>query len=437
MSMLMKILPFFLFFVLKTAYSEEYIIVLSKDYPSSVDREVIGNNIVKFVLINLKRGDNLSVISNEGFKTLATFNVLDKDGYDNKNVKRKKFSRRLMKLSKYIKNIPISNDTIAHSLLSEPQLLKHLSIHNFSELTEEQRNIHILLIGNALYKDMKEPNFNMREGWFPTDGHIRANEKQSIYGTSNKNGYLKGVSLHHLVTNKDDEWFSDLYKLRIKRFWSLFLKNQGGELSTFSTDADTAFNRFSNHSKGVEIFNFDHTSDKLEMLKTRRVSVPIQPLSSNNIDDLDDAEFMNDGIHISSIAPTAIKGKLKIGISWTCTACDLDLYAKSNGASKYLYYSNVLTSEGKYFKDFTTSPNTLNGLEYIQFTRDFEMNNMDIRVNFYKGTLQGGVSGIVRAEYENKVYEKHFSISANSGNSGDKNQPDNWVIINLPELLGV
>ncbi len=109
-------------------------------------------------------------------------------------------------------------------------------------------------------------------------------------------------------------------------------------------------------------------------------------------------------------APGTLQGSLKVGIKWSCH-CDVDLYAKSNTASDYLYFGLQDTPEGHYFKDFTSSTDAVNGLEYVQFN-NVDASNMDVKVNLYSGSLDDGVvRGVVRAEFQNRVYEQPFEIT--------------------------
>jgi hypothetical protein len=220
--------------------------------------------------------------------------------------------------------------------------------------------------------------------------------------------------------------------LRLQRFWTLFIKNQGGKFLTFSDEIKTVFERFKKIDAIVEDYDFDHTKKKVEMLKATRVAIPVGSVS-------DDAEFMGDSIDIATQPPSSNTGYLKIGIKWQCIDCDLDLYTRSNKSQKYLYFGNVQNDIGRYFKDFQSSPDTINGLEYVQITKEINVNDMDVKVNFYGGTSEeeNGVSGIVRAEFENKVYEQPFHISTKEGNHGNTSDESYWTIINFAELLKI
>jgi len=410
-------------FSLTANASTNFVIVLADSYPASIDREKLSDKIIKFVISDLKEGESLLVLG-DNEKTIAEFKVPDKEGYGNANVKKKKFMKGFIELKNSMKKIPLTKDN-KPQLFKEPQILKHLATNKIVE--QGENNASVLLVGTALYADEREPGFNMIDGWFPSDGHIRVDEKHSIYGTANKTNFLRNFSIHHLVTNNESDWVNELHKQRISRFWYLFIKSQDGSLPTFTIDADTAFERFSKAiDESPEDFQFDHTANKVEMLKIAREVPTLSEM---------DPIFMSEKASLATKAPPKHKGKLKIGIRWPCKDCDVDLYAKSEQSPKFLYFSNVKTDEGIYHKDYTSSPDTVNGLEYIDFTKDVDVNDMNIKINFFSGHAENGVPGIVRAEFDGLVYEDKFFIEATNGNKGNEENPENWQAINFKKLL--
>ena len=356
------------------------VIGLAENYPAGFDKSKIDDAITNFVIKNLNPNDNLYVFDAQKIKTIAEFKLGDKEEYKNPNVKRRKFAKTLLQLRQYIESLPeVPSSELTHSLVNIPRFLEHLSTNKLDILKSDNKKVSILLIGNALFQDKKEVGFNMQEGWFPADGHIKTDLKGSLFGTKDRQTYLKGVSFNHLVTNKDDEWQTDLYQQRIRRFWNLYIQAQGGKYTTFTADIDTAFERFAMPDLDpVESFEFDHTANKVEMLRANRVVV-----QGNGGSEADD--FMNDNVTISTQPPSKTKGIIKIGIRWYCQDCDIDLYAKTNPAPEFLFYSNNQTNEGRYIKDFTSSPETLNGLEQVEFTREVEVTDLNVLINFYGG----------------------------------------------------
>lgn len=414
-----SLILFFLFS--EPSYSaSSYYIVLAEKYPASFDRDLFSEKVIHFVLSDLKEGDSFAVIG-DNEKTLATFDVPNEEGYGNTNVKKKKFMKELIELKNSIKALPVCEEGQAQEF-RVPQILTHLAT---SKLLD--RNVTVLLVGSALYTDKREPAFNMTDGFFPSDGHILVGEKSSIYGTAGKEDDLKNFNFHYLVTNKEGDFLNQLHRQRINRFWGLLVKNQGGNLNSFTTDLDSAFRRFAaSVQRPQDDFSFDHTANKVEMLKVTREVVSAADF---------EPQFMKKDLPLAFYPPRKTVGKLKVGIRWPCINCDVDLYAKSNSSPKFLYFSNVRSDEGIYHKDYQSSPDTVNGLEYIDFTKDVDVNDLDVKLNFYAGHADKGVPGIIRAEFNGSVYEDRFFISATDGNRGDTGDPQNWQTIDFKKLL--
>jgi hypothetical protein len=404
-----------------------YAVFLAKEYPASVDRVKLSEQLSNIVFNSLKQGDSLLVASDDQ-NTLAEFKIEDREGYDSVPVKRRMFYKKVQDLKSVVQAIPQAENS---GLLHTPQILNFLSTQKLENTPD--RKAQILLVGSALYKDAHEPSFNMADGVFPSDGHIRTTERSSVFGSDEKRGFLNGVSVHWLTTNPESDYASELYKYRVKRFWSLFMKNQGGILSTFSNDTQTAFDRFSKSANNpVENADFDHTAQKVEMLRVTREAQAV----NESKEQVRIADFMSDNVVLSNVPPSKNIGPMKIGIRWPCKDCDIDLYAKTNSGSKYLFFGNNSTEEGTYFKDFQNSPDTINGLEYIEFTKEVDVANIDAKINFYKGQTDKPVTGVVRIEFDGKVYEKPFIINATQGNNaGD--DPNCWTTVNVKELLGM
>jgi hypothetical protein len=419
-KILLAVLILFFLFPGPSYSANSYIIVLAEKYPASFNRDLFSEKVIHFVITELKEGDSLAVIG-DNEKTLATFDVPNEDGYANSNVKKKKFMKELIELKNAIKNLPVNGEGEAQEF-RVPQILTHLATTKFVD-----RNVTVLLVGSSLYTDKREPAFNMTDGFFPSDGHILVGERNSIYGTAGKEDYLKDFNIHYLVTNKENDFLNELHRQRINRFWGLLIKNQGGNLNSFTTDLDSAFRRFAaSVQRPQDDFSFDHTANKVEMLKVNR-----EVVSSADFVPV----FMRKDTQLSVYPPAKTVGKLKVGIRWPCINCDVDLYAKSSMSPKFLYYSNVKTDEGIYHKDFQSSPDTVNGLEYIDFTKNVDVNDLDVKLNFYAGHADKGVPGVIRAEFNGSVYEDKFFISATDGNKGDTADPQNWQTIDFKKLL--
>lgn len=396
--------------------ANDFVIALAQDYPSSFNKEQLCTAIDNFVFNSLKQADTLLIIDGVNFNEIAKFSVLDKSGADSIGVKRRMFAKQLFELRQKVLSMPTSTDPIKFSLIQYPQLLKHLFGLKY-DVNHRDKPTNVLTIGNVLYYD-KEGVFDMRNSRYPNDAHLGTDEQHSVYGTSSKKDLLKNVFVHQVYLNN---WEGDNYKTRINRFWSLFVKNQGGGLATFTGDLKTGFDRLTANPATIENFDLDKSQNKLEFYRATREVVPVGGVS-------EEANFLADGVQLSTEPPASTRGNLKVGIRWLCP-CDVDLYAKSNNSPDYLYFGHQDSIDGHFFKDFTTST-AENGLEYIQFN-EIDASSLDVKVNLYSGSPDNGVvTGIVRAELNGRVYQAPFEIKPTFLSSDSK-----WSKIDIKSLL--
>ena len=436
---------FFLFF--DSAYATDYVIGLPKGASSTTMRASLDDRIEHLILYGMKTGDTLRIFDAHDIRSIASLDIPEKKAFQYRKFRQKRFRRQMKNIREHIDGLSINGERDSIFL---PQFLEHLSGNVFDQ-RPGNAPVHVLVFGNAFYVDEREEAFSMRKGWFPSDGHLKVSQLHSVYGTVKKRGRLKNFSVHMLYTNKPETWPNDLYRHRIHRFWHLFVKTQGGALLTFAHDVEAAFDRFAKAGlRSNERFDFDHTAGKVEMLRAWREAVPVvtDPLSvpakvtPEPIPEHDGvSDFMENGVEVSTEPPLSTRGKIKVGIRWPCNRCDIDLHARASDSKPFLNYGRVETEEGKYFKDFRSSPDTINGLEHIEFTEDIDVNDLQVFVNFYSGKAEGGPKGVVRVLFEERIYEGSFHIQSSEGNVGK--QRDNadsspyWEVIDIPSILGL
>ena len=108
-----------------------------------------------------------------------------------------------------------------------------------------------------------------------------------------------------------------------------------------------------------------------------------------------------------------------------------------------IFYSNADTSEGRLFKDYTSSPD---GFETVALNGVVDLSQLQLAVNFYGGRNPGGIAGELRIAIGSQVWAQPFQIPATSGNGGQgaeqalvqmKLPNDAWVLFEPLNVLGV
>lgn len=436
------------------AWSRDYVIAL----PEALDREKaeqVWKLVTELTMDQMEPGESLTVYNATGLRLIADFTIPESNSMKNKNRRRRALSGAVNDFGAFIKEHYLQGDTAdttAHHV-HLPQSLAEISSQRFGSIQGTEREVCILVVGDALYLDDREPSFDMRNGYFPSDGHIVASQTRSVYGTADKQGQLKGMNIHFLYTNED--WLSDVYQLRVQRTWFLFIAAQGGMLASFTPDFGTAVPRFRTCTgKPGRKFTWDSSRNEIAMINVTRIVVPEDEIIEQEVNEgestiavtdiiANEDWLRSDEVALASEAPSQDTGALKLGIRWgdtdRCATSDVDLYVRSSPSRPYLYYSNKSSPDGMYHKDFTSAPDARNGLEYVDITDEIPLRDLDIKINHYSGECSSGVQGVVRAYFNGAAYELPFQMEATRGNQGqDRNraeQSNYWVVVNPEELF--
>jgi hypothetical protein len=210
---------------------------------------------------------------------------------------------------------------------------------------DENTNLPLLLIGNPLYQDAREPDFSMVDGYFPSDGHLLANREQSVFGFNSGDGLSQGRIVYWAYFG--DPWVSELHREKVTRFWALYAERRGGRLASFSADLSTAMSAFSSQAPGRSAASngwiADQTQTKPEMLRVSRNIKLVDWLTGDAL------------LETTPPPPSKMVGQLKIGIRWK-ENIDLDLYATPRRDGETLFFQHPRSPEGYYFKDHRSSP---------------------------------------------------------------------------------
>jgi hypothetical protein len=281
-----------------------------------------------------------------------------------------------------------------------------------------------LLIGSPLYRDEREPSFSMVDGYFPSDGHLRASREESVYGFDEGGVSPPGLFVYWAYFG--DPWMSDLHREHVMRFWTLYLERRGGRLASFSSDLATALGAFSAEAPGQDAAARGWTPDprqiRPEMLRATRTVELADWLTGDAV------------LEKSPPPPSRLVGPLKIGIRWK-ENIDLDLYAAPRPGGETLFFQHPRSPEGYYDKDHRSSPGR--EYEYVEFESPVDVREAQAFVNFYAGACPGGPRGEVRIEFLNRIYSGAFAIASGGGNQGRSGpaQANFWARIPVQEIL--
>ena len=397
-----------------------YVIGVSPNLVKS-DRDEVLRQLLFLALERASTGDTITVYDAFNLQPATRLTIPNGKQYEgNARARAQKMKAEMGALKEFFtREVPHPANEAGE--LRAPQFLELLG----SQLRLNSDEITVILIGSAFYRDAREPAFNISDGFYPSDGHIVADQKTSIYGTANKRDALKNVAVHYCYLHEN--FASDELRNRVGRFWTLFVSQQGGVLASFAADLPLTTER---------------------ALKTTRQPFMQAAIDANDLKiqmhkigmRTDRSWIENDTTPKETTPPPVTVGKLKVGIRWASDV-DIDLYVRPRAGAVELYYGRNRSSDGVHNKEFESSPTNSKGFETVECYSDVDLKNVEAAVNFYSGTSPGGVTGIIRVLFNDKLYESPFRIIASSGNRGDatsrRGGSDYWQTIDLLQIVGL
>jgi hypothetical protein len=426
-----------------SAHADVYAVITSDHSVDST--KVLGRVVGKLALTRLQRKDTLVVFDGTSRKLISTVTIPDKSRFQEGKFRLRYVKKRFASIAKLIRKGRRKPSANADNNL----------IGLFREFGDNVRSsfpgeaMHVLMFGSALHADAREPKFSMRNAAYPNDGHFNVDGFASPYGVTDRAQVYRGTVFH--FCNANDRFVSSSHRDLVHRVWSLYITKQGGVLATFSSDSGLCIGRFLSSSKPARTFTANPNPKPPAMIQLEQKQVetaaPIAPAveeatteqPQQRLEFTQAGRFLGGDIPVNERSALNTVGRIKVGVRWDCT-CDLDLYVRLKDMKKPLYFANLKSAKGRFFKDWRSSPDNEKAHEYVEFFKPVDALDLSLTVNFYSGKAPRGVNGTVRIwlEGQDGVWELPFHIPAHQGNSGKhKSNSKHWVTIKPSAVLGL
>jgi hypothetical protein len=417
-----------------TLYARDVMIGLSPFHADKAEAKAQVKTVIQFLLDTVEPGEQAIIFDAFHVQTLGVFAVPEKSSYRNPKAK--------LRINKVVvkKLLAFADQAMIPSGDSRPSVSEALRLPHFliflGENHASSQNTDVLILGSPLVDDPNARGFSMAQGHIPGDGHLQFSRRDTPYGIQGQETLLSNFRIHLAIPQGSQR--DDHHAFAVKRFWVLWVQQQGGSVATFSRDLLTVLQRIKTQAPAPSYpFHLEKIdSPKLEMILLRppnvkhHTSLYERPLSKTPVSP--------DYLHSLN--------NLEVGITWRCDACDLDLYARPGPGTEILSYQHTQSPEGTYWKDWTHSPSQTNGYEIVSFTGAVDAKALFLAVNFYGGKVPEGVRGEVRISVNGETYAKDFVIHARHGNLGKGREktlvahiPANqqWIVIDPLQVLGL
>lgn len=294
---------------------------------------------------------------------------------------------------------------------------------------------HVILLGPTEFKDQAYPHFSMEDGYVPNDEHLFVDVLVSPYGLRGRESLFDQIYVHFGLgeTNVADARHVEA----LQRFWSLYINRGGGTAVMFSRDFDSALRSAARRNQRPLVnYGAPEQTGKLEMNRVvitppdRIVRMLLLYSEKELIDEFDQSKRVRPTVEDATIA-----------ITWPCQECDLDLYVRVPGnQSNELFYENIKTSFGNFYKDFDPSNNPPTGFEYVEIKDVPNIYDVQIGVNFYSGKTPSPIEGALRVAIDGNIFIRQFKIEATEGNrgvdrDGNRASSQHWYQLSLSDMV--
>lgn len=422
-----------------------YLIVFSTSYGEN-QREIVYRKTIDFLGRDMPVGSSFEIFDGVSLSSITSGEVPNLRAYSAPSDDILKHSKSRLDLlaeqrdavNSFLKNPPDESGRAQKERLSLGSLF--IELGRYYKETGIDKNVYIIVLGSPLYHDDNMIEYSFLDGFFPSDGHLFVRQQASIFGLRGLENLLDDVRVYWGWASSPG-WFDRTHEVKVTEFWDKYITMLGGESVVIDSGVEKAFDQAAlGTSRVVPEVAVDEDDRKVEMRSIRRRSI------DNLVMEL--LFWNSDQVKRKYDQFTPLRsygGDVKIGISWECQACDVDLYVSdpSKSSETELFWGRRRTGAGQFYKDFAmvdAVPAPINGYEYVELNNVHDVRSVLASVNFYEGEQEGGVKGILRVEFEERIFDYKFDIDAENGNGGiDKNsnryQSQYWDVYKLGDLL--
>jgi hypothetical protein len=454
-----------------TATGTSYRVGVSPNHVGA-DREGIFKTLVLFALADAAAGDKIVVYDALNLQLVTQFQIPEGKLFQgNARARAQRLQAEIASLRQFF-SAERAHPAELTGVIHVPEFLDLVG----TQLRGPDEPLKVILVGSPFYMNSGEPAFNM-DDVYPSDAHLTAEQRESVFGTARKKRTLNGVTVHYAYLHPCFQ--NDFHQERITRFWSLFVRQQQGVLATFAPDISLALQRArENIQQPCVDAQLDPNDTKIEMRQVVRRAIPVWFGPTNIIQrvvqtvevprialnagkstnwvipgDQPAAEPLSAPPSIAQTPPasTALQvtlpslqsfpirptsNQVGIGIMWSAPV-DCDLYVRANPSAQELYYRATKTKEGRYFHDYRNANIGLD-YEYVELTPPVDITKISAWVNYFAGKTSP-VNGMFILYYEGKSYSGEFELSAPMGNRGwegsNRGKSKYWTQLDLVKLV--
>lgn len=426
--------------------------------PSETDAEM-GKRILAATLalvLKANDGDRIQVFDALNLQKVADLTIPSNAGSSNAKIRVVRLKEQIVDLKTYFNRAASVRSGKAMEI-KVPQFLELAG----ATIKASSGDTTVLLCGSPYYLDARDAAFVFGQGYYPSDGHILATSKRSVFGTADKQNLLKGATVH--FCHLDDIFETELERTAVRRFWKLYTDRLGAVLATFTPSTDVAVERcVSNVTDPVSQDELIPEDRVIEMRKTvistnrqadsshapsretLRNESPPQPAEVGRT-----TQNLNVDRRVEDIlrsVPRPKPGSLVIAAAWVtegdARTADVDLHVRAHRDSEEVNFVHRSSRDATYLRDIRAANNSLHDEDWGASWEAVEISGGRIEdttcwLDLYEG-CGGKIEGVVRVVFEDRSADVPFSFPAIDGDHASNREKREgnpcWIEIGLNDL---
>ncbi|MEZ6128967.1 MAG: hypothetical protein R3C59_09810 [Planctomycetaceae bacterium] len=442
----------------RTVASEnhEWIIVVSKGLPDAMRNEV-KSELQTLIAEVARKADMVHVVSAPDHRPIASLEI--PDGDLRTRVRHPSAKRSLQRIGEFLN---AAGEEPNHQLQIPALSATVLS------LRRTEFPLRIILVGDPVYHDVRQPGWSMANGFVPTDSALQSPICPFGSGVAT---FPEDSEITWLTPSST--WGTDnLHQSAVTRFYQLFFRLNGGYLARITADARSAF-ELSGTRLNDDIAMNDDGAARMRLVSLESTRPDVEPVvntigyevtaqrvigSSDRRDSGEEESSVRDTEGASESpedfeedAPEDVRELLDaaehssdtitFAINWASVdqLCDLDMWIRDSSTSEELSFKQSETSFGKLLRDVRHS-GSLSGREDLSKWEVAEISHNRLRdislwINVYQTSQPA--EGRLIVIWNSQRREVPFQFEATSGSRGGGLRIDRryWQKFNLPALF--
>lgn len=295
--------------------------------------------------------------------------------------------------------------------------------------------IRIILVGSLFHSGADE-SMSFTPGQYPSDGHLLATSRESVFGCADRKGSLEGVIVHWCTLTDEG---TPLERRAVERFWTIYIAELGGTLASCSPGPELVVERALNGaSSSISADTIDRQDTEVAIRTVRRAAPQTnEEPAPVALPETPPAERLQEA---AKVLPAARAGFCTIAAVWTSQdgQADVDLWVRPAPGSKELNFQATESPEGRYLRDIRVAQHYRDNLEWKATwecveVRAAALDRPTCYLNLYRNS-GADVDGIVRIQLGERTTNIPFRFSGMGDEADGRHARDtssSWVKIDL------